>query len=251
MPETNPHFETASSWEATRDLVAFRPAEPSDTAGLQLQSLPVHVMDHRRRRLPVKARSLEAHYGAFVLSEGRHSSDAARRLALEVSYGRDAQPAQIAGHEGRMYELGPEPEPGGIDGRPPAVVVWHDAGMLYLVASLSLPAIRLLGIARSCIPDGQSRGSAALAAAATARRSAVPSLWFGATGHPPGHPYPRKEVPMAWQPRPSGPARRGRARSRPMTSRPSPTCPATGTRSISTRASRLARAPAGWSFRAA
>ena len=152
MPETNPHFETASSWEAARALLAFRPVPPSDTVGFRLQSLRVHVMDHRRRRLPVEARSLEAHYGGFVLSEAMYRADEARRLALEVSYGRDGRAGEISGHEGRVYELGPEPEPDDIDGRPPAVIVWHDDGMLYLLASHTLPADRLLVIASSLYP---------------------------------------------------------------------------------------------------
>ncbi len=152
MSEPNPHFETASSWAAVRAMVAFIPVEPSDTAGFRLQSLRVHVMDHRLRRLAREARTLEAHYGGFVLSEALHAVDEARRLALDVPYGRDGRAQRIADREGRIYELGPEPEPDDIDGRPPAVVVWHDAGMLYLVASGTLPATRLLGIASSLYP---------------------------------------------------------------------------------------------------
>ncbi len=149
MSETNTHFETASSWEAVRAMVEFRPVEPSETAGFELQSLRIHVMDHRLRTLAREARTLEAHYGGFVLSEAMHAADEARGLALEVSYGRDGRAERVADHEGRVYELGPEPEPDDIDGRPPAVVVWHDAGMLYLVASDTLPANQLLEIALS------------------------------------------------------------------------------------------------------
>jgi hypothetical protein len=149
MPEANAHFETASSWEAARAMVEFRPVEPSETAGFELQSLRIHVMDHRLRTLAREARALEAHYGGFVLSEAMHVADEARRLALEVSYGRNGRAEQVAGHEGRAYELGPEPEPDDIDGRPPAVVVWHDERMLYLVASDTLSATQLLEIARS------------------------------------------------------------------------------------------------------
>jgi hypothetical protein len=75
--------------------------------------------------------------------------DEARRLALHVSYGRDARAERIAGHDARVYELGPEPAPDDIDGRPPSVVVWHDAEMFYLIASDSLAAERLTRIARS------------------------------------------------------------------------------------------------------
>lgn len=149
IPEPNPHFEAAPTWVAVGALLVFRPVRPSYTAGFALQSLRVHVADHLLRRLAVADRTLEAHYGGFVLSEARRMPDEARRLALDVSYGRDARAERIAGHDARVYELGPEPAPDDIDGRPPSVVVWHDAEMFYLIASDSLAAERLTRIARS------------------------------------------------------------------------------------------------------
>ena len=147
--EPNPHFESAPTWGAVGAQLAFRPVPPSYTAGFALQSLRVHVADHLLHRLAVADRTLEAHYGGFVLSEARRTPDEARRLALDVSYGRDARAERIADHDARIYELGAEPAPDDIDGRPPSVVAWHDAEMFYLIASNTLPAERLILIARS------------------------------------------------------------------------------------------------------
>jgi hypothetical protein len=145
----NPHFETARNWKAARAMLAFRPLEPRHTAGLKLQSIRIHVRDHKMRELPVEDRTLEAHYGAFVVSQERKGTAEARRLALDVSYGRNPRETRIAGHPGKVYELGPEPAPDDIDGRSPAVVVWHDGKMLYLVASHEMPSDKLLAIAVS------------------------------------------------------------------------------------------------------
>jgi hypothetical protein len=73
-------------------------------------------------------------------------------LTFDVSYGRTSRDAQIAGHPGRLYELGPAVDPDDIDGRMPAVVVWHDAEMLYLVASDSMQVDELAKIAASLYP---------------------------------------------------------------------------------------------------
>jgi hypothetical protein len=146
---SNPHFETAASWEAVRAMLAFEPLEPADTAGLPLRSLQVHVRDHKERELPIGERTLEAHYGAFVLSESRHGIDEARRLALDVSYGRVVSETSIAGHDGRVYELGPAPPPDDIDGRSPAVVVWPDGEMFFLIASTEMASDELMRIAVS------------------------------------------------------------------------------------------------------
>ena len=132
---TNPHFETVTSWNAERTLVAFQPLEPHHTAGLILVSIQIHVRDHKRRELPLEDRTLEAHSGAFVVSQSQKGAGEARRLALDVSYGPAAREARIAGHNARVYELGPEPTPDDIDGRRPAVVTWHDGDMFYLIAS--------------------------------------------------------------------------------------------------------------------
>lgn len=71
----------------------------------------------------------------------------ARRAALSAAYGSDARTAWVGGHEGRTYELGPEPPPGDIDGRSPAVVTWAEGDLFFLIASDRLPAARLLDIA--------------------------------------------------------------------------------------------------------
>jgi len=149
----NPHFRSVDSWQAAEELIAFRPRTPRRTAGCELQSLSVFVMDHNKRELPVGARSLEAHYGRFSLSQCRKGEAEARRWALSMQYGRDARPATVAGREARMYELGPEVPPDDIDGRSPAVVTWHDGEMFYLVASNELAAVDLLDIAGSLYAD--------------------------------------------------------------------------------------------------
>jgi hypothetical protein len=148
----NPHFVTASTWAEARDLLSFSPAVPSETAGRSLASLRIHIRDHRLRDVPVGARTLEAHYGSFVLSEASPGTSEARRLALEVSYGREPHAARIAGREARMYELGPPVPADDIDGRSPAVVAWHDGDRFYLIASTELPAATLVGIASSLYP---------------------------------------------------------------------------------------------------
>jgi hypothetical protein len=66
----------------------------------------------------------------------------ARRLALDVSYGRAAQDAGIAGCFARVYELGPEPEPRNIDGR-------SYSDLCCLMASSTIPAKKLVEIAVS------------------------------------------------------------------------------------------------------
>ena len=83
----NPHFETASSWKAARAKLTFQPREPGYTAGLRLHSIRIHVRDHKLREVSINDRTLEAHYGGFVLSQARKGTDEARRLALDVRYG--------------------------------------------------------------------------------------------------------------------------------------------------------------------
>jgi hypothetical protein len=100
---------------------------------------------------------LEAHYGGFVLSQAHKGIDEARRLALDVSYGRDGQDATVAGRTARAYELGPEPPEDDIDGRSPAVVVWHDGALHFLVASDSMEVGDLMKIATSLYSPGRRR----------------------------------------------------------------------------------------------
>lgn len=146
---SNPHFETAASWKAARAMLTFQPLEPRHTAGFHLQAIRIHVRDHKRRVLPVADRTLEAHFGGFVLSEAHKGADEARRLALEVRYGPAGQDARIAGRGARVYELGPVPPPDDIDGRSPAVVAWHDGELFCLVASDTMPSGDLVKIAIS------------------------------------------------------------------------------------------------------
>src|SRR5262245_47383289 len=146
---SNPHFAAASSWEAAESMLTFKPRVPTHTAGLALQTLRIHVLDHKKRDVAPAARTLEAHYGSFVVSQSRKGVAEARRLALGGSYGRSPRDGRIAGHEARIYDHGPEPPPDDIDGRAPAVVTWHDAGMFYLIATGELPLETLVTIAHS------------------------------------------------------------------------------------------------------
>jgi hypothetical protein len=146
----NDHFETAVDWAAAARLVDFEPRRPAFTAGFDLVSLAVHVMDHRKRRLSIGARSLEAHYGGFVVDQKRAASATeAKRRALSTPYGPAAKTVRVAGLEGRGYALGPEPDPDDIDGRSPAVIAWSDGAMFYLVASDQLDDAILVQVASS------------------------------------------------------------------------------------------------------
>ena len=145
----NPHFLPVASWKAAAAELSFRPRRPRQTAGHRLKALSIYVRDPKLRELPVGERSLEAHYGGFSFSQAYKGEEEARRQALSVRYGLEPKIVRVAGHEGRLYELGPEPEPGDVDPRSPAVVVWHDSGMFYLIASGEMPAQALLPIASS------------------------------------------------------------------------------------------------------
>ncbi len=140
-------------------MLAFTPVEPRDTVGYSLQSLRVHVRDHRQKDLAIGDRTLEAHYGGFVLSEVRSTKADALRRALELRYGREPHEVQVAGHEGRSYEMGPEVPPDDPDGRMPSVVTWSDGEMHFLLASGELTAGVLLRIAESIYYSRGTRGS--------------------------------------------------------------------------------------------
>jgi hypothetical protein len=146
---SNPHFETALSWKSAQAMLTFQPLEPKDTLGHRLQSIRIHVRDHKLRPLTIDDRTLEAHYGSFVLSEAHKGANEARRLAIAVPYGPAGRDAQIAGCPARVYELGPEPPVGDVDGRSPSVVAWHDAEMFYLIASAEMSSDELIKIAVS------------------------------------------------------------------------------------------------------
>ena len=132
-------------------------------AGVHCRTTPlirIHVRDHKLRELSINDRTLEAHYGGFVLSQARKGTDEARRLALDVRYGSAGQGGQIAGHAARIYELGPEPVPDDIDGRSPAVVTWHDADLFFLVASDTMASRELVRIAISLYGRGRIKRAA-------------------------------------------------------------------------------------------
>jgi len=143
------HFQPVPDWQAAAGLLAFVPRRPVFTAGEALRSLQIFVRDHWRRELPVTERSLEAHYGAFVFSQTLRDESEAQRLALNERYGRFPKEISVAGRSGRRYELGPAVPADDPDGRSPAVVVWHDGGRFYLVASTTLEADELAAIAAS------------------------------------------------------------------------------------------------------
>ena len=148
-PSATPHFKAAASFQSARAMLTFDPVEPHFTAGMALQSLRIHVRDHKRRELAPGERTLEANYGSFVVSQSRKGIAEARRLALDVSYGSAGREARVGQCAARLYELGPVPPPDDIDGRSPSVVTWHDGEMFYLIASGELPAEVLLRVASS------------------------------------------------------------------------------------------------------
>ena len=156
----NPHFETASSWKAARAKLTFQPREPGYTVGLPLHSIRIHVRDHKLPEILINDRTLETHYGGFVLSQTRKGADEARRLALGVRHGSAGQEGQIAGHTARIYELGPEPAPDDIDGRTPAVVTWYDADLFFLVARDTMSSHELVRIAISLFGRGRIKRAA-------------------------------------------------------------------------------------------
>jgi hypothetical protein len=145
----NQHFASVPDWTAAREMLTFQPFEPSFTAGLVRAGLRIFIRDHKMRDVAIGDRSLEAHYGRFVLSQARKGVEESRRLVVNVSYGRDPRDATIAGHPARIYELGGEPEPDDVDGRMPSVVAWHDGEMFFLIASGEMRVEELIPIAAS------------------------------------------------------------------------------------------------------
>jgi hypothetical protein len=145
----NPHFETARSWKAARAMLTFQPLEPGYTAGLDLEFLRIHVRDHKMRVVRTDDRTLEAHYGGFVLSQVRKGAEEARKWVMSVTYGRVTKESDVAGRPAKVCEVGPEPPPDDIDGRTPAVVTWADKELFFLVASDTMPAAELICVAVS------------------------------------------------------------------------------------------------------
>ncbi len=132
--------------------------DPSTLQVFDFTVFRIHVCDHKLRELPIGDRTLGAHFGDFVISQAKKGEAEARRLALDIRYGSECTEALIAGCPARVYELGPEPEPDDIDGRSPSVVTWHDAGMIYLIASDRMFVAELVqSLIRSTSPDSAVR----------------------------------------------------------------------------------------------
>jgi hypothetical protein len=138
-----------ASWVAAREWLCFAPLEPAHGAGCELQSLSLFVPDHRQRKLAKADRSLEAHYGDFVVIQSWRGPTERRRWALEVSYGVDSREVRIGGHSRCRYELGSKVPTKDPKGPSAAVVVWHDGELLLLVASAKLGACSLVDVAQS------------------------------------------------------------------------------------------------------
>jgi hypothetical protein len=129
-------------------MLTFLPFRVKDSR-FRLRSIKIHMRNHRLRKLPTADRTLEAIYDRFAFSQAKKTLQEARRLAIDVSYGPAGRAMQIAGHDARIYDLGPEVAPDDIDGRSPAIVTWHDGAMFYLIASYELCCETLVEVAAS------------------------------------------------------------------------------------------------------
>ena len=143
------HWLMPTNLEEARAHLSFEPRVPRSTGGRALEGVRIFVRDHKKRELPVADRTLELRYAGFGFSQARKGVDGARKAALEAKYGPSPRPADVAGHTGRMYDLGPEVPTDDIDGRTPAVVAWADEEMLFFLSSEEISADELLVIARS------------------------------------------------------------------------------------------------------
>jgi hypothetical protein len=143
------HWLMPATLDEAREHLSFEPRLPRSTGGRALEGIRIFIRDHKKRDLPVGDRTLELRYAGFGFSQGRKGVDGARVAALETSYGRAPRPADVAGHAGRMVDLGPEVPADDIDGRSSAVVTWPDDEMFFFVASAEMSAEDLLVIARS------------------------------------------------------------------------------------------------------
>ena len=138
-----PHFQAVESVQSAAEFLTFQPTAPLELAGMHRQAMYVYVLDYKKRPVPVGDRSFETYSEGFVLSQSQSSSDEARRRTQDTSYGRDPRDGDVAGHPARFYELGPEVPEDDVDGRSPAVIVWHDGQRFFLVASTEHPVARL------------------------------------------------------------------------------------------------------------
>ncbi len=144
----SPHFHRLETWADAEAFMGFRLRIPRHTLGAAVEVLQAFIRDHRMRDVPQRERSLEAHFGTFVLSQSCPGVRDARE-AMATPYGSDPRPVMIGGCEGRSYPLGPEPEGSDPDGRPPAVVAWADGPCFFLLASASLESEELMRVAES------------------------------------------------------------------------------------------------------
>lgn len=148
----NPHFLSVETLKEAAKNVAFTPLEPSNTAGCALEGMNIFVKDHKMREVPLENRTLEMHYGQFVISQKKcENGDAAKKMALETKYGQSPSEGKINGFDARMYELGPETAEDDMDGRRPAAVAWHNEEMFFLIASTQMNVSKLIKIAKSMI----------------------------------------------------------------------------------------------------
>lgn len=144
MSDVNDHFITVDNWEQAEETLGFKlfrlPHRP--------QAFRIHVRDHRLRDVPP---TLEVYFDGFTLSQAKRDEVEARRLASE-SYGLEPTVVRVGPNQAVAYELGPEPNPGDIDPRPPSVVTWADGDLFLLLGSDTKPADDLLEIAASLYP---------------------------------------------------------------------------------------------------
>jgi len=108
----------------------------------------IHVKDHRNREVPP---TLEVDFNGFVLSQAERDPAEAARLTGR-RYGPDSRVLSVGGHEGLLYELGPEPDPDDVDPRSPAVLTWADGRRFLFLSSDRHDAADLLEIATSLYP---------------------------------------------------------------------------------------------------
>jgi hypothetical protein len=144
-----PHWAQPADRDAAERWFGATPARPRETLGRALLGYRVRLRDHRDRLLPVRGRDLEVHFDDFVFTQVSLGPDEARRRALEWSYGPEPLELRIGPHEGRGYERGPEPAADDLDAPLPTVVTWSVGGLHLLLASGTLPVLRLVEVAQS------------------------------------------------------------------------------------------------------
>jgi hypothetical protein len=96
-PVPNAYFDRVGSWHHAQTKLTFVPIKPRYTVGLSLQSLDIHVRDTAHGELAIKDRSLEAHYGSFVLTQSLKGEEEAQRWATRVGYGPGPREWNVAG----------------------------------------------------------------------------------------------------------------------------------------------------------